>query len=80
MHLRIQDTGPGVDQEVRDKIFEPGVSGKDRGWGVGLTLSRRIIEVGHKGFIYLLDTEGAGATFEIRLPAAPPVPLMGIQP
>jgi signal transduction histidine kinase len=72
VHLRIQDTGPGVDQEVRDKIFEPGVSGKDRGWGVGLTLSRRIIEVGHKGFIYLLDTEGAGATFEIRLPAAPP--------
>jgi len=72
VHLRIQDTGPGVDPEVRDKIFEPGVSGKDRGWGVGLTLSRRIIEVGHRGHIYLLDTEGAGALFEIRLPAAPP--------
>ena len=71
VHLRIQDTGPGVDPEVRDKLFEPGVSGKDRGWGVGLTLSRRIIEVGHKGHIYLLDTEGAGAMFEIRLPAAP---------
>jgi len=72
VHLRVRDTGPGVDPEVRDKIFEPGVSGKDRGWGVGLTLSRRIIEVGHHGQIYLLDTEGAGATFEIRLPAALP--------
>ena len=72
VHLRIKDTGPGVDPEVRDKIFEPGVSGKDRGWGVGLTLSRRIVESGHKGDIYLLDTEGAGATFEIRLPAARP--------
>ena len=72
VHLSIEDTGPGVDPEVRDKIFEPGVSGKDRGWGVGLTLSRRIIEAGHKGHIYLLDTEGAGATFEIRLPASAP--------
>ena len=72
VHLRIKDTGPGVDPEVRDKIFEPGVSGKDRGWGVGLTLSRRIVESGHKGHIYLLDTEGAGATFEVRLPAARP--------
>lgn len=71
LHLQVQDTGPGVDPEVRDKIFEPGVSGKDRGWGVGLTLSRRIIERGHRGRIYLLDTEGKGATFEVRLPVAP---------
>ena len=70
LHLRIQDTGPGVDPEVRDSIFEPGVSGKARGWGVGLTLSRRIIEVTHKGHIFLLDNEGGGAIFEIRLPTA----------
>lgn len=71
LHLQIQDTGPGVDPEVRDKIFEPGVSGKERGWGVGLTLSRRIVENGHGGHIYLLDTEGEGTTFEVRLPIAP---------
>ena len=70
LHLRIQDTGPGVDPEVRDSIFEPGVSGKARGWGVGLTLTRRIIEVTHKGHIFLLDNEGEGAIFEIRLPTA----------
>ena len=69
VHLRIQDTGPGVDPELRDKIFEPGVSGKDRGWGVGLTLSRRIIERAHQGQIHLLDNEGGGAIFDIRLPA-----------
>ena len=70
LHLRIQDTGPGVDPEVRDTIFDPGVTGKARGWGVGLTLSRRIIEVTHKGHIFLLDSEGEGAIFEIRLPTA----------
>jgi signal transduction histidine kinase len=70
LHLRIQDTGPGVDPEVRDSIFDPGVSGKARGWGVGLTLSRRIIEVTHNGHIFLLDNEGEGAIFEIRLPTA----------
>ena len=69
VHLRIQDTGPGVDPELRDKIFDAGVSGKDGGWGVGLTLSRRIIERAHQGQIHLLDNEGGGAIFDIRLPA-----------
>ncbi len=70
LHLRIQDTGPGVDPELRDRIFDPGVSGKARGWGVGLTLARRIIEVTHKGHIFLLNSEGEGAIFDIRLPTA----------
>ncbi len=70
LHLRIHDTGPGVDPELRDRIFDPGVSGKTRGWGVGLTLSRRIIEVTHKGHIFLLNSEGEGAVFDIRLPTA----------
>jgi signal transduction histidine kinase len=70
LHLRIHDTGPGVGPELRDSIFEPGVSGKARGWGVGLTLARRIIEVTHKGQIFLLDSAGEGAIFEVRLPTA----------
>ena len=53
-------------------IFEPRVSGQARGWGVGLTLSRRIIEVTHKGQIFLVNSEGKGAIFEIRLPTAQP--------
>ena len=67
--LRIRDTGPGVPTEIRDKIFEPGVSSKSGGWGVGLALSRRIVEGVHSGRIELLETE-EGTTIQIRLPAA----------
>jgi signal transduction histidine kinase len=67
--LRIRDSGPGVDPEIRDKIFEPGVSSKSGGWGVGLALSRRIVEGVHKGKIELLETV-EGTTFQIRLPVA----------
>jgi len=67
--VRIRDTGPGVDPEIRDKIFEPGVTSKSGGWGVGLALSRRIVEGAHKGKIELLESV-EGTTFQIRLPAA----------
>jgi len=67
--VRIRDTGPGVDPEIRDKIFEPGVTSKSGGWGVGLALSRRIVEGVHKGKIELLESV-EGTTFQIRLPAA----------
>jgi signal transduction histidine kinase len=67
--IRIRDTGPGVDPEIRDKIFEPGVSTKAGGWGVGLALSRRIVEL-HDGRIELLET-GEGTTFQVLLPIAP---------
>jgi len=67
--VRIRDSGPGVPVEIRDKIFEPGVSSKSGGWGVGLALSRRIVEGVHSGRIELLETE-EGTTIQIRLPAA----------
>ncbi len=67
--LRIRDTGPGVDPAVRDRIFEPGVSSKKGGWGVGLALSRRIVEGVHGGRIELLEGM-EGTTFQIRLPIA----------
>jgi len=67
--LRIRDTGPGVDPEIRDKIFEPGVTSKSGGWGVGLALSRRIVEGVHHGRIELLEGM-EGTTFQIRLPVA----------
>jgi len=67
--VRIQDTGPGVSVELRDSLFDPGVSSKSSGWGVGLTLSRRIIERVHKGRISLLDAASGGALFNVTLPA-----------
>ena len=66
--LRIRDNGPGVPPELRDTLFEPGVSSKSGGWGVGLALSRRIVEGVHDGRIELLDGV-EGAAFQIRLPA-----------
>jgi signal transduction histidine kinase len=68
--ISISDTGPGVSSEVRDDIFEPGVTTKERGWGVGLALSRRIVQGVHKGRIELGEEGQGGATFHIRLPLA----------
>ncbi len=66
--VSISDTGPGVPYEVRRGLFEPGVTTKERGWGVGLALSRRIVEGVHGGRIELGDEGSGGATFHIRLP------------
>ena len=67
--ISVTDTGPGVAPEVRSNLFEPGVTTKERGWGVGLALSRRIVEGVHKGRIELGDGGSEGATFHIHLPA-----------
>ena len=65
--IRIQDTGGGVREDVRKRIFDPGVSTKQGGWGVGLALSRRIIRGVHKGRIELLEGFQS-TTFQITLP------------
>jgi len=69
--LQVRDTGPGVDSDVRDRLFEPGVTTKSGGWGVGLSLARRIVERIHRGKIDLTQTGPGGSTFRIRLPADP---------
>lgn len=69
--LEIRDTGPGVPFEIRDRLFDPGVTTKSGGWGVGLTLTRRIIEGVHRGKLELLDRGERGVTFQARLPRAP---------
>jgi len=70
--VSVSDNGPGVPLEVRGEIFEPGVTTKERGWGVGLALSRRIVEGVHKGRIELGDEGSGGATFHIHLPFESP--------
>jgi signal transduction histidine kinase len=70
--VSVTDTGPGVPPEIRGEIFEPGVTTKPRGWGVGLALSRRIVEGVHGGRIECCDDGGPGATFQIHLPVVPP--------
>lgn len=70
VRISVKDTGPGVYPEIRSEIFEPGITTKARGWGVGLALSRRIVEGVHKGRIELGDDAGPGATFHLYLPSS----------
>ena len=64
----IKDEGKGINKSILERIFEPGVTSKKRGWGLGLSLTKRIIEDYHQGKIRALDTtEEKGATFEITL-------------
>lgn len=68
--VEISDTGPGVPWKMRKQIFEAGVSTKPRGWGVGLSLARRIVEENHNGRLELVASEpGEGSTFRLTLPA-----------
>ncbi len=62
------DNGRGIPFQMRGKIFEPGMSTKAHGWGLGLTVVRRILHEYHHGNIRLIETGAAGTTFEIRLP------------
>lgn len=68
IQLMVADDGPGVPREIRKRIFEPGFSTKQHGWGLGLALTRRIVEESHGGSLVLLPTE-RGAVFQIILPA-----------
>lgn len=66
--IDVKDTGKGIAKGNWKRIFEPGFTTKTRGWGLGLSLSRRIIEEYHKGKIFVLESEiGKGTTFRIIL-------------
>jgi signal transduction histidine kinase len=66
--IDVTDTGKGIDPKFHKEIFRPGYSTKKRGWGLGLTLSKRIIEDYHRGKLYVKSSiPGEGTTFRIRL-------------
>ena len=67
--IDVQDSGGGINISNFKKVFNPGFTTKKRGWGLGLTLSKRIIEQYHKGKIFIHHTElNVGTTFRIILP------------
>ena len=68
--IYISDDGPGIDSAVRDRIFEAGVTTKTSGWGVGLSLTQRIVEDLHGGRITVRNRDSGGAIFTIELPPA----------
>ncbi len=64
----ITDTGIGIDKKLFNKIFDPGYTSKERGWGLGLSLSKRIIEDYHKGTIEVASSKiGEGTIIKIQL-------------
>ena len=66
--LDVTDTGKGIDAKTQRRIFEPGFTSKERGWGLGLPLAKRIIEQYHGGKLLLKHSQvGVGTTFRIVL-------------
>ena len=69
--VTVSDTGKGIPKRLHKKIFEPGYTTKKRGWGLGLSLTKRIINDYHKGRIYVKKSEiGKGTTFLIQMKLA----------
>lgn len=67
--IDVEDTGKGLSRKRFKTIFNPGYTTKKRGWGLGLTLAKRIVEQYHSGKIYVRSSEpGVGTTFRIELP------------
>ncbi len=68
VQIDVKDTGKGIDKKARKDIFKPGYSSKKRGWGLGLSLAKRIIEDYHGGKLMLKESQhGEGSTFRIIL-------------
>lgn len=67
VRIFVSDTGKGIERSNFHKVFEPGYSTKKRGWGLGLSLTKRIVEIYHKGHIKVHSSEiGKGTTFVIK--------------
>ncbi len=68
--LDVEDSGTGIDRKFVNEIFKPGYSTKKRGWGLGLSLTKRIIEEYHNGKVFVLRSEvNVGTTIRVVLPA-----------
>jgi hypothetical protein len=71
VNIVIKDDGRGISPKEQRKIFLPGYTTKKRGWGLGLTLAKRIVVEYHQGKLYLAESKsGRGSTFVISLPVA----------
>jgi signal transduction histidine kinase len=67
--LEVKDTGKGIRKKDIKNVFTPGFTTKQRGWGLGLSLAKRIVEEYHKGRIFVKSSElGKGTTFRVELP------------
>ena len=68
VYVEVKDSGKGIPKSNFTSVFKPGFTTKQRGWGLGLSLAKRIVEEYHNGKIYVKDSElGVGTTFRIEL-------------
>jgi signal transduction histidine kinase len=65
--IRVRDNGPGIPEDLQEKIFEPFFSTKEEGSGLGLPIVKRIL-ADHKGWIHVQSKPGEGTTFVVGLP------------
>ncbi|HMG83907.1 MAG TPA: HAMP domain-containing sensor histidine kinase [Ferruginibacter sp.] len=65
--IDIKDSGKGISKQNMARVFKPGFTTKKRGWGLGLSLSKRIIEQYHTGELFVKNSDAKGTTFRIRL-------------
>jgi two-component system sensor kinase FixL len=70
MQVEVEDTGPGISEEIAPQLFQPFVTSKAHGMGIGLSISRRIIE-SHGGELTVIRNAFGGATFAFSLPVLP---------
>jgi signal transduction histidine kinase len=68
VRLQVRDSGPGIPEEIRERLFDPFVSGRPGGSGLGLAIVQRAVQA-HHGLVLVDSTPGAGTTFTIFLPA-----------
>ena len=66
--FKCRDNGPGIPEEVRERLFQPFVSGRSGGSGLGLAIVQRAVEA-HRGLVLVDSAAGSGTTFTIFLPA-----------
>jgi len=69
VEISIADTGSGISAEMKKRLFEPFATTKEDGMGIGLSISKSIIDA-HEGQLFALDNRPAGTVFTIRIPAA----------
>ena len=66
VQIDVVDNGCGIPLTRKNDVFKPGYSNKERGWGLGLSLTKRIVEEYHKGTVKVLNSEiGKGTTIQV---------------
>jgi len=68
LYIYIKDEGAGIPRKIQNSIFDTGMTTKKRGWGLGLSLARRVVEEFHEGKLYIEKSKiDKGTTFAIKL-------------